>query len=158
MGFLHVCSTFIINLWIYLLLTQPYIYLIKHGALFLNLDFPSSCFSPLETLSSFQILARPLNNSSLRLHAENFLLLHCNQIYCLHNSNRRACQQPQPAGDNTFSSPGVPHQHQGSVCCPERAGLSPSTEPIPQSLCASGAALQLHLGSAQTCWALILQM
>lgn len=49
MWFLHVCSTFIINLWIYLLLTQAYIYLIKHGDLFLNLDFPSSCFSPLET-------------------------------------------------------------------------------------------------------------
>lgn len=35
--------------WIYLLLTQPYIYLIKHRDLFLNLDFPSSCFPPLET-------------------------------------------------------------------------------------------------------------
>lgn len=33
----------------YLLLTQPYIYLIKHRDLFLNLDFPSSCFPPLET-------------------------------------------------------------------------------------------------------------
>lgn len=60
--------------WIYLLLTQPYIYLIEHGDPFLNSDFPSSCFPPLKTP---QTLARPPTNYSLWFHAENFLMVHC---------------------------------------------------------------------------------